>query len=100
MTDTYIAYALVTLDEDQRKEPYVFECPNWELRKGDNVIVDTCYGEKKGHVIAVKDYPNEKDIAFINAWNKNRPLKRVLMKYSINYTKFDYHEDEEEENNE
>lgn len=95
-----ISYVLVTLDDDQRKKPFVFECPRYRLEKGDKVIVDTCFGEQKGRVIAVKSYPDERDTEFINAWNKNRPIKRVLMKYSINYTKFDYHEDEEEENNE
>lgn len=81
--------AVVTLNEDQRQKPFIFECPNWELKKGDNVIVETVLGQSEGKVIAVKNYAHEEDIDFINALNKNRTLKRVLAKYEITYTKFD-----------
>lgn len=81
--------AVITLNEDQRQKPFIFECPNWELKKGDNVIVETVLGQFKGKVIAVKNYAHEEDIDFINALNKNRTLKRVLAKFEITYTKFD-----------
>lgn len=81
--------AVITLNEDQHQKPYIFECPNWELKKGDNVIVETVLGQFKGKVVAVKNYAHEEDIDFINALNKNRTLKRVLAKYEITYTKFD-----------
>lgn len=83
------SFAVVILNEDHRQKPFIFECPNWELKKGDNVIVDTAFGHKEGEVIAIKNYAHEEDIEFINALNKNRPIKRVLTKFEISYTKFD-----------
>ena len=81
--------AVITLNEDQRQKPFIFECPNWELKKGDNVIVETALGQVEGKVIAVKNYAHEEDIELINALNKNRRIKRVLAKFEITYTKFD-----------
>lgn len=81
--------AVITLNEDQRQKPFIFECPNWELKKGDNVIVETVFGKAEGKVIAVKNYAHEEDIDLINALNKNRRIKRVLAKFEITYTKFD-----------
>lgn len=83
------SFAVVTINEDQRQKPFIFECPNWELEKGDNVIVDTVFGQQEGKVIAVKNYVDDDDIALINALNKNRRIKRVLAKFEISYTKFD-----------
>ena len=93
------SFAVVTLNDDQRQKPFIFECPNWELRKGDNVIVDTCFGEQKGKVVAVKNYATDEDLALINALNKNRPIKRVLAKFTIDYKKFAgyYRKQEEKE---
>ena len=81
--------AVITLNEDHRQKPFIFECPNWELKKGDNVIVETALGQVEGKVIAVKNYAHEEDIELINALNKNRRIKRVLAKFEITYTKFD-----------
>lgn len=81
--------AVITLNEDQRQKPFIFECPSWELKKGDNVIVETALGQVEGKVIAVKNYADEEDIELINALNKNRRIKRVLAKFEITYTKFD-----------
>lgn len=81
--------AVITLNEDQSQKPFIFECPNWELKKGDNVIVDTVFGQQEGKVVSVKDYVNDEDLDFINALNKNRRIKRVLAKFEIKYTKFD-----------
>lgn len=80
--------AVITLNQDQRQKPFIFECPNWELKKGDNVIVDTVFGQQEGKVVAVKNYADDDDIALINALNKNRRIKRVLAKFEITYTKF------------
>lgn len=91
------SFAVVTLNDDQRQKPFIFECPNWELRKGDNVIVDTIFGQQEGKVVAVKNYANDEDLALINALNKNRPIKRVLAKFTIDYKKFaDYYREQEE----
>ncbi len=91
------AFAIVTLDNDQKQKPYIFECPRWRLEKGDNVIVDTCFGEQKGKVIAVKDYAPDEDVEFINALNRNRKIKRVLMKYTLEYNDYaDYYRDLDE----
>ena len=81
--------AVITLNQDQRQKPFIFECPNWEPKKGDNVIVDTVFGQQEGKVVAVKNYADDDDIALINALNKNRRIKRVLAKFEITYTKFD-----------
>lgn len=89
--------AVITLNEDQRQKPFIFECPNWELKKGDNVIVDTVFGQQEGKVVAVKNYVDDEDLEFINALNKNRPIKKVLAKFTINYKKFtDYYREQEE----
>lgn len=96
------SFAVVTLNEDQSQKPFIFECPNWELEKGDNVIVDTIFGQQEGKVVAVKNYADDEDIAFINALNKNRPIKKVLAKFTIDYKKFAgyYKEQEEQEEKE
>ena len=83
------SFAVVILNEDHRQKPFIFECPNWELKKGDNVIVETVLGETEGKVIAVKNYAHEEDIDFINALNRDRRIKRVLAKFEITYNKFD-----------
>ena len=54
--------AVITLNQDQRQKPFIFECPNWELKKGDNVIVDTVFGQQEGKVVAVKNYADDDDI--------------------------------------
>lgn len=93
-----ISLAVITLNEDQRQKPFIFECPNWELKKGDNVIVDTVFGQQEGKVVAVKNYATDEDLEFINALNKNRPIKKVLAKFTINYKKFaDYYREQEEQ---
>lgn len=92
------SFAVVTLDNDQRQKPYIFECPQWELKKGDSVIVDTCFGEQKGKVIAVKDYTRDEDVELINALNRSRKIKRVLAKYRIEYSEFkDYYSELDKE---
>ena len=90
--------AVITLNEDQHQKPFIFECPNWELEKGDNVIVDTIFGQQEGKVVAVKNYVDDEYLEFINALNKNRPIKKVLAKFTINYKKFaDYYREQEEQ---
>lgn len=92
------AFAIVTLDNDQRQKPYIFECPQWKLHKGDNVIVDTSFGEQKGKVIAVENFAQDEEVEFINVLNRNRKIKRVLMKYEIEYSNFaEYYRERDEE---
>ena len=74
---------------------YLFYSPAFSnLEKGDEVLVDTQFGEKKATVLAVCTSSSEdvERILRILAGAEDKPVKRVIGKY--NFVKFDYSEDE------
>ena len=67
------------------------------IKSGDEVLVDTQFGEKRATVLAVcSSTRNElENILRVLAGAEDKPLKRVIGKYE--FTKFDYGEDEANE---
>ena len=90
MNNEDLAFVLVTIDEDTRKKPYLFECPKYALAEDDKVIVDTEHGLKCARVVRVLNYMSEDTRIFINMMNENRPLKRVV--YAIEERELEYDE--------
>ena len=90
MDNKELGLVLVTIDEDTRKKPYLFECPKYALAEDDKVIVDTEHGLKCAHVVRVLNYMSEDTRIFINMMNENRPLKRVV--YAIEERELEYGE--------
>ena len=91
MNNEELGLVLVTIDEDARKKPYLFECPKYALAEDDKVIVDTEHGLKHAHVVRVLNYILGKDTRiFINMMNENRPLKRVV--YAVEVRELEYGE--------
>lgn len=95
----YIDLVLVKHHETDY-ETYMFQAPRWsDLKKGDEVIVETCIGEQKAKVIdsytISTDY-NEEEFNFILTASKAKlPLKKVLKK--VEYHEYSYPEPEEVE---
>ena len=74
---------------------YLFYAPFYEtIKSGDEVLVDTQFGEKKATVIAVCTSSNDdvERALRVLAGAEGKPIKRVIGKY--NFSKFDYSEDE------
>lgn len=74
---------------------YLFYSPTYSnIEKGDEVLVDTQFGEKKATVLAVCMAYGEdvKRALCVLAGVEDEPVKRVIGKY--NFVKFDYSEDE------
>lgn len=76
-------------------EKYLFYAPSFtKIEKGDEVLVDTKYGERKATVLAVCTTSSDDvdRILRVLADAEDKPLKRVIGKYQ--FAKFDYGEDE------
>lgn len=77
---------------------YLFYAPVFtNIKEGDEVLVDTKYGEKRATVLAVCSTSSddvERTLRVLSG-TKDKPLKRVIGKYQ--FTKFDYDEDETNE---
>lgn len=74
---------------------YLFYAPAFsDIEIGDEVLVDTQFGEKRATVLAVCTSISEdmKRVLRVLAGAEDKPLKRVIGKY--NFSKFDYSEDE------
>lgn len=74
---------------------YLFYAPAFsDIEIGDEVLVDTQFGEKRATVLAVCTLIGEdmKRVLRVLAGAEDKPLKRVIGKY--NFSKFDYSEDE------
>ena len=67
------------------------------IKSGDEVLVDTKFGEKMATVLAVCSSTRDdlENILRVLAGAEDKPVKRIIGKYE--FTKFNY---EEEENNE
>lgn len=74
---------------------YLFYAPFYAtIKSGDEVLVDTQFGERKATVLAVCSSTRDdvENILRVLAGAEAEPLKRVIGKYE--FTKFDYGEDE------
>ena len=76
-------------------EKYLFYAPTFsKIEKGDDVLVDTKYGERKATVIAVciTSSDDVERALRVLAGGEDKPVKRVIGKYK--FDKFEYSEDE------
>lgn len=91
--NNYVQFVVCQHTGDSKK--YLFYSPAFSnLEKGDEVLVDTQFGEKKATVLAVCTSSSEdvERILRVLAGAEDKPVKRVIGKY--NFVKFDYSEDE------
>jgi hypothetical protein len=79
---------------------FLFYAPLYvAVKSGDEVLVDTQFGEKKATVLAVCNaFSDDVERALrVLAGAEDKPLKRVIGKYDFSkfdYSEFDYSEDE------
>ena len=74
---------------------YLFYAPAFsDIKIGDDVLVDTQFGEKKATVLAVCTSSSDdlERVLRVLAGAEDKPLKRVIGKYQ--FAKFAYSEDE------
>ena len=94
--NNYVQYVVCQLTGYEKK--YLFYAPAFSnIEEGDEVLVDTQFGEKRATVLAVCNTSNddiEKTLRVL-AGAKEKPIKRVIGKYK--FVKFDYREDETNE---
>jgi hypothetical protein len=91
--NNYVQFVVCQHTGDSKK--YLFYSPAFSnIDKGDEVLVDTQFGEKKATVLAVCTSSSEdvERILRVLAGAEDKPVKRVIGKY--NFVKFDYSEDE------
>lgn len=91
--NNYVQFVVCQHTGDSKK--YLFYSPAFSnLEKGDEVLVDTQFGEKKATVLAVCTSSSEdvERILRVLAGAEDKPVKRVIGKYE--FTKFEYGEDE------
>lgn len=91
--DKYVQFVVCQHTGDSKK--YLFYSPAFSnIDKGDEVLVDTQFGEKKATVLAVCTSSSEdvERVLRVLAGAEDKPVKRVIGKY--NFVKFDYSEDE------
>lgn len=77
---------------------YLFYAPAFSnIEEGDEVLVDTQFGEKRATVLAVCNTSSEDVERTLRVLTgaKEKPIKRVIGKYK--FVKFDYSEDENNE---
>lgn len=89
----YVQFVVCQHTGDSKK--YLFYSPAFSnIDKGDEVLVDTQFGEKKATVLAVCTSSSEdvERVLRVLAGAEDKPVKRVIGKY--NFVKFDYSEDE------
>lgn len=94
--NNYVQFVVCQHTGDSKK--YLFYAPPFRgVMIGDEVQVDTQFGEKKATVLAVCTTSSDdvKKILRVLAGAEDKPLKRVIGKYQ--FTKFDYGEDETNE---
>lgn len=89
----FVQFVVCQHTDDSRK--YLFYAPSFtKIEKGDEVLVDTKYGERKATVLAVCTTSSDDvdRILRVLAGAEDKPLKRVIGKYQ--FTKLEYSEDE------
>lgn len=89
----FVQYVVCQHTGDSKK--YLFYAPSYfNINIGDEVLVDTQFGEKRATVLAVCSIYGE-DVARalrVLAGAEDKPVKRVIGKYQ--FAKFEYSEDE------
>ena len=89
----YVQFVVCQHDGEIKK--YLFYAPAFsDIKKGDEVLVDTQFGEKKATVLAVCTSSSEdvERVLRVLAGVERKTIKRVIGKYK--FSKFDYSEDE------
>lgn len=92
----FVQFVVCQHTGDSKK--YLFYSPTFsKIEKGDEVLVETQYGERKATVLAVcTTSSDDVEISMrVLAGAEEKPLKRVIGKYE--FTKFNYSEDETNE---
>lgn len=92
--NNYVKY--VVCKHTDNGKIYLFYAPFFSnINNGDEVLVDTQFGEKRATVLETCDVATgsdvEKTLLMLSGANK-KTIKRVIGKY--NFAKFDYEEDE------
>lgn len=94
--NSYVQFVVCQHTGDSKK--YLFFAPFYAtIKSGDEVLVDTQYGERRATVLTVCSSTryDVENILRVLAGAEDKPLKRVIGKYE--FTKFDYGEDETNE---
>lgn len=89
----FVQFVVCKHTGDSKK--YLFYAPTFsDIEKGDDVLVDTRYGERKATVIAVCTTSSDdvERVLRVLAGGEDKPVKRVIGKYK--FVKFEYSEDE------
>ena len=89
----YVQFVVCQHIDDSKK--YLFYAPAFsDIKKGDEVLVDTQFGEKKATVLAVCTSSSDdvERALRVLAGAEGKPIKRVIGKYQ--FVKFDYSGDE------
>ena len=89
----YVQFVVCQHTGDSKK--YLFYAPAFsDIKKGDEVLVDTQFGEKKATVLAVCTSSSDdvERALRVLAGAEDEPIKRVIGKYQ--FVKFDYSGDE------
>lgn len=89
----FVQFVVCQHTGDSKK--YLFYAPAFRgVMIGDEVLVDTQFGERKATVLAtcISSGDDVEKILRVLAGAEDKPLKRVIGKYQ--FTKFDYMEDE------
>ena len=89
----FVQFVVCQHNGDNKK--YLFYAPAFsDIKKGDEVLVDTQFGEKKATVLAVCTSSSDdvERALRVLAGAEGKPIKRIIGKY--NFSKFDYSEDE------
>ena len=89
----YVQFVVCQHTGDNKK--YLFYAPAFsDIKIGDDVLVDTQFGEKKATVLAVCTSSSDdlERVLRVLAGAEDKPLKRVIGKYQ--FAKFNYGEDE------
>lgn len=92
----FVQFVVCQHTGDSKK--YLFYAPAFSyIKKGDEVLVDTQFGEKKATVLAacISSSDDVERTLRVLAGAEDKPVKRVIGKYQ--FTKFDYKEDETNE---
>lgn len=80
------------------RKKYLFYAPPFSnIKKGDEVLVDTQFGKQRATVVAVCSTSSDdvERTLRVLAGAEDKPIKRVIGKYQ--FTNFDYDEDETNE---
>lgn len=89
----YVQFVVCQHNGDNKK--YLFYAPAFsDIKIGDDVLVDTQFGEKKATVLAVCTSSSDdlERVLRVLAGAEDKPLKRVIGKYQ--FAKFNYSEGE------